>query len=292
MQHLIDAVGNPRARFATKEARAAKLLEQWNTLHAKMSRMIERGNGTSETARAAYGVLCMMETGIRIGNESSSEGYEPIKTEFVLIEGKYTPIKKMVDGVYSPVPELQDVVPRYARYEGDWYTVENIPAVTVQTYGLTTLLHEHVEKGKKSFTLSFTGKKAVEQELVVTNPTLVKYRPTGNAGELWLGIDYWTLYKFIKKSIGPKYKPKDLRTAAVNRMFCQHFHEVHEETFLEQSTKSGRKAVLRAAIGYTAETIGHTVGVCRSAYLSPNLLHNILLARSGTIWSGAATKEK
>lgn len=276
MQHLIDAVGKTRGSFANKDNRASKLLAQWDTLHTKMAGMVRRGRADTETSRCAYAVLIMMETGIRIGNEASSEGYEPIKTEFVqTLAGGYAPVKKMIDGAYSPNPDVDPDAPRWARHDGEWTLVADISRQEVQTFGLTTLRNEHVTPGKGKFTLAFTGKKAVEQELTVTHPVLVKYRPGGEAGEPWLELDYYTLYKFFKRSVGRHYKPKDLRTACVNRMFCQRFHAHYAATYARQATKSGRKAVLRACIEKVAAVVGHTSGVCKSAYLSKCLLQTI-----------------
>lgn len=72
--NLIESVGKVRGHMTSKENRAAKLIHRWRELHDKFTGMVIRGGGRSETARLAYGVLVIMDTGIRVGNESSAEG--------------------------------------------------------------------------------------------------------------------------------------------------------------------------------------------------------------------------
>lgn len=63
------------AGFDDKQKRAVKLAAKFEILDKKFDGMIERGGYVSDTARCALACKLMMHTGIRIGNESSSEGY-------------------------------------------------------------------------------------------------------------------------------------------------------------------------------------------------------------------------
>ena len=231
IQQLLAHVGNPRGHFAAKENRAAKLVLMWPDIKKKMETLLLRGGGTSETARHAYGVLLMMETGIRIGNESSAEGF--------VCENKFSP------------------------YFGQ----------TVKTYGLTTLLGQHVRLEDGDLFVDFVGKKGVEQCLRTDHPLLVKHLPDVFPTQPLLNITENSLRKFIHRYIGGKFKAKDLRTAKVNIEFAKVMSSpLHGEAFLNATSKSGRKKAVANAIEEVAQFIGHTKGVCRSAYISCHVL--------------------
>ena len=252
---LIRRIGKTRGHFDRKENRAAKLIEMWPDLERKFVSMIERGGGTTETARCAYATLLMMETGIRIGNESSAEGFVCDNRR---VAGKDYPEKGIKKG---------DVIWQHPMH-----------GKVVQTYGLTTLLHSHVSKKGKRLDISFVGKKIVEQSLCVKHPVLIKFCPRGARDDLFLGINYNTLKKFIKRYVGRKFMPKDIRTAKVNLLFVSKFTDMpHSVQFGEATTKTGRRKALSNAIEEVACEIGHTKSVCRSAYLSKPMidwLHN------------------
>ena len=92
-----------------------------------------------------------------------------------------------------------------------------------------------------------------------------------------MDLDYYTLKKFIKKSVGKGFSPKDIRTAKVNLIFISKFgRNPHRKAFETSTTKSGRKKVLSTCIEETADIIGHTKGVCKSAYLSKPMIDFIL----------------
>ena len=233
--HLQSRIGNTRGHFSKKENRAAKLVAQWEELRSKFDCMIHRGNGTTETARCAFATLLMMETGIRIGNEDSAEGF--------ICNQKHHPLFGQ----------------------------------PVQTFGLTTLLNSHVCRAADKLEISFTGKKLVSQNLTVTNPVLVKFCPTGNPDDLFLGIDYNALKCFIKRYVGNQFSPKDLRTAKVNLTFCEVYGNEPFTVEVPQARKlSDKKRLLATAIEMTATRIGHTKSVCRSSYMSKPLLEYIV----------------
>lgn len=215
------------------------LINNWDVLRNKMKNYIERGYGTSITARLAYGVLLMMETGMRVGNEGSAEGY--------VCNNKY--------------------LPEFGK--------------TIKTYGLTTINIDHVYRRNGTIFANFTGKKGVEQYLRTSEPTLVKYytQIIGDRSKQaqFLGIDgeksTTRLFKaFVKRSIGPKFTPKDIRTASVNLRFIDNLKEMEPEP---QDKKGNVNRILNTLIEKTADQIGHTRGVCKSAYLSKTLVATI-----------------
>ena len=229
--NLQSHVGKIRGSFKNKDNRTAKLLENWEIIRKLMEHLITQGNGNTLRARCAYGVLLMMETGIRIGNEESASGY-------ICGQKHHASFGK-----------------------------------TINVYGLTTLRKQHAYisvSGK--LVLNFLGKKAVEQNLRTSNNILLQYFHAVSRHNLptWLGITYSDIYKFVKKSIGKKYKPKDIRTAAVNILFL---HKIQASKILQTSfqRKSDANKALKLVVQATANEIGHTAGVCKSAYLSKSL---------------------
>jgi DNA topoisomerase IB len=251
---LITKVGKLRGHFTSKENRVAKLIESWDDLQEKFESMIVRGSGSTDTARLAYATLMMMETGIRVGNEGSAEGFVCINQK---VAGKDYPDRGIKKG---------DVIWRHPMY-----------GQTIKTYGLTTLLHRHVKKRGKELRINFVGKKIVEQNLRVNHPLLVKFKPEGDRHDSFLDVDYNSFKKFIKKYVGKGYSPKDLRTAKVNMIFLEMFSKkpYHPDYDL-LTTKSARKQLLGACIEATANVIGHTKGVCKASYLSPSLIRYIV----------------
>ncbi len=249
---LTATVGNPAGRFARQENRVAKLIAGWEELRLKMMRMVERGGGVTETARMAYGVLLMMETGIRVGNEESAEGVVSVNQ---ILAKKDNPENGIKTG---------DVI----------WTSPNFGKV-VQTYGLTTLMRKHVKTGVHTLMLDFVGKKSVAQKLIVKDKFLIKHAPPARILPFtakWLDIEYKDLYRFVKKYVGRGFKPKDIRAAVVNRKFVARFFVHYAEDFDTETRKSFRNRIVTECVTDTAEEIGHTPGVSRKAYLSAPLL--------------------
>lgn len=280
-QNLIPLVGNPAARFATKEGRCAKLIAGWGGLKIKMAAMVERGAGRTETARLAYATLLMMETGIRVGNESSAEGLVSDNERVAKADGvakSDNPALGIKEG--DPVKAGQVI----------WRSPHH--GKVIKTYGLTTLLGEHVrcERPVGVIKLSFLGKKAVEQTLETIHPTLVRYLPRVGPADRWLGIDYPALFKFVKKYVGRRFTPKDVRAAKVNLHFVTRFAADHAAEFAAAVKKSDQKRVVRACLVETAAHIGHTPGVCKSAYLSKTLIPGILIRPGAVFWTSKTDK--
>lgn len=251
---LLSTVGKVKGHFKTKENRVAKLLSDWEDLQAKMEAMTLRGSARTETSRMAYGVLVIMETGIRVGNEGSAEGW--------ICENQIVN-KKTGEVVWRH--------PLYGQH--------------VQTFGLTTLLNQHVEKKRNSVGLYFAGKKLVDQTLTLRNRILVDYAPHGPDEDPWLGVRYRDLLKFVKKSVGRKFTPKDLRTAVVNLHFSKLFVSKYAKQYGKAIKKSERKMLLKEAIAENANAIGHTPSVSKSAYLSREMMDWIINGEPETVGS-------
>ena len=271
-------IGKTNGHFKNKENRAQKLLIMWNDIEKNMIETIQSGYAEQSLEyRCAYGILLMMHTGIRVGNEGSAEGYVPVRTEFVKIDGEFVPVKKFNKETkeYLPVPEYAHIKKRYIRHEGKWELSSDIPNPPVQTFGLTTLLSKHVGISKNAICLNFIGKKRVEQNFCLTNKILAKYVPpqSEERNGLFLHITYKDLRRFVHRNIGRKFTMKDIRTTIVNKLFQENLRvniiklrNGSKEVYFTK--KREMNAFLRESIQQTADQIGHTRGVCKSAYIT------------------------
>jgi len=205
-----------------------------------MINILDRGlYKRTEYAQCAWAILIMMKTGIRVGNEKSSEGY-------------------MCINAYSDNFKRQ-----------------------IKTYGVITILKEHCQiknykrRDYRELILSFAGKKNVEQTLIVGNKKLIDAfiwltHPKENNQKV-LDVTHYDLTKFVKRHLGGKFTIKDIRTAKVNKLFIQNVAGSSEGIIF--SKKSEVNKYMGSVIELTAEEIGHTKGVCKSAYVSPHLFN-------------------
>lgn len=153
----------------------------------------------------------------------------------------------------------------------------------VQTYGLTTLLPEHIMcKGKKVY-LSFIGKKQVENSFVITGELAKQVKEvlkTVEQGETFLEITVYELTKFIKRYVGRKFTPKDFRTLRANMCAYEKFKEICEREL--PSTKREFNAEVKEIATYVSENLNNTPGVCKASYIDSCLWDEVALARPVT----------
>lgn len=219
------------AGFDDKQKRAVKLASKFEELDRKFDGMIERGNYVTDTARCALACKMMMHTGIRIGNESSSEGY-----------------------MTNPHPNSKKK-PEF-----------------VKTYGLTTLLPNHIQVQRGKVYVNFLGKKSVENSFCIGG-TLVKQikevLSTVSDGETFLEITAYELTKFIKRYVGRKFTPKDFRTMRANMYANEKMLELmkHEAP----TTKREYNAEVREVCEFVSEKLNNTPGVCKKSYIDGDL---------------------
>ena len=219
------------AGFDDKQKRAVKLASKFEELDKKFDGMIERGNYVTDTARCALACKMMMHTGIRIGNESSSEGY-----------------------MTNPHPNSKKK-PEF-----------------VKTYGLTTLLPNHIQVQRGKAYVNFLGKKSVENSFCIGG-TLAKQikevLSTVSDGETFLEVTAYELTKFIKRYVGRKFTPKDFRTMRANMYANEKMLELmkHEAP----TTKREYNAEVREVCEYVSEKLNNTPGVCKKSYIDGDL---------------------
>lgn len=184
----------------------------------------------SLNARNAYACLLMMQYGVRIGNEDSATGYE--------------------SGMKQNVGEF------------------------VQTFGTTTLQNDHISFDGNVMKLHFLGKEQVQQDIQINDPYLVKtgklfYDPRRLADK-WIGIDYDTLFKFIRENIGEGFVPKDMRTFCANITGWNLIQNYLAKPQVEM--KSEANAEIKEIVEIVSNKLGNTPGIAKRNYLDARML--------------------
>ena len=153
----------------------------------------------------------------------------------------------------------------------------------VQTYGLTTLLPEHVlVKGRKVH-LNFIGKKQVENSFTLVGELAKQVKEvlkTVEQGETLFEITEYELTKFIKRYVGRRFTPKDFRTLRANMYAYEKFAEICEREL--PSTKREYNAEVKEIATYVSEHLNNTPGVCKASYIDSKLWDAVAEARPVT----------
>lgn len=211
--------------------RAAKLLSKFNEISNKMDGYIKRGNGESLNARLALTVKMMMYTGIRIGNESSAEGY-------MTKPYKYSDKKPEFVQTYG----LTTLKPEHCRKVGSYVF-------------LNFLGKKHVDN---TFRLEGLLAKQFKQVLAFAEEF-----------ETVFEISAYELTKFIKTHVGRQFTPKDFRTMRANMFAWEKYQEICEREL--PTTKKERNSEIKEICQYVAEKLNNTPGVCKTSYIDSYL---------------------
>lgn len=202
----ITFYGKAKGSNTNKFNRVNKLAKDYNALYSKLIGMVERGsNSCTENYRCAVATLLLMETGIRVGNETSAEGYNTVP---------------------HPHAKVQE-------------------SKFVQTYGLTTLKREHVKSRNGNVMFDFSGKKQVRNTFNVPSTLSKYVKQLAKCGnEPVFGITDYQLTKFIKVYVGKQFSPKDFRTLRANIYAEQLAEKINwEDMKLKKDIRKGIKSV-------------------------------------------------
>lgn len=239
-KEILSCIGKLKGSNGNKYNRAFKLLHQREELTEKFHGLAKRGGYETEHAQSAIAVMILMQTGMRIGNESSAEGYHT-----------------------KPHPNEKDNVSKF-----------------VQTYGLTTCLNKHVKVNLKNNTVefNFVGKKSVGNYYIIEDKQLTwaiwnlqqsKLREVSPINRL-LDVDCVQMTKFIKRYVGRVYSPKDFRTMVAN--------VIASDIIIDSSPPSNKKQwreLVRDTCTTVSEHLNNTPSVCRKNYINSALFDYI-----------------
>jgi DNA topoisomerase IB len=155
------------------------------------------------------------------------------------------------------------------------------------TYGLATLLREHVRvRGERVF-FAFTAKGGVDRELeLVDQPTAAVVRellrrpedagdellgywvddPAGE-GRAWHDVSSAEVNAYLKEISGAEITAKDFRTWNATVLMATAL----AETPMPRS-RTARKKAVRAAYVAVSEQLGNTPAVCKASYVDPRVV--------------------
>ena len=242
---------NPNLTKNDKEKfkRVVKIQKRFEEIDQKLRTFCSVKTNT-ERKLYSYAIMLLYSTGIRVGNEGSAEGY--ISTQ--------------------------------KKFEGQ----------LLKTYGLTTLKHDHISfefsipgiidtkeiNVPKRMILSFAGKKNVDQCIVVDDEFLVKlgYEIWNLDYSIWLSLSKeeplsaYYLTKFIKKTIGKDFTPKDFRAYRANIEAATISKSKLTDRVIYDKKKEVKQE-LKFIVESVSKVLGNTPGIAKKAYINSEILY-------------------
>jgi len=149
------------------------------------------------------------------------------------------------------------------------------------SYGLATLRPKHVRVKGDLVIFDFPGKSGVRQHREFRDRTTARIvrdllrRPGRDVFKYQNGDDSFVDVKrrdinvYIKEVMGGNFTAKDFRTWAATLICASTLARVQEQV---NGNRHANKRLLVAAIKETAEALGNTPAVCRSAYICPLIM--------------------
>jgi DNA topoisomerase-1 len=149
------------------------------------------------------------------------------------------------------------------------------------SYGVATLRRKHVKVKGETVEFDFPGKSGVRQFRMLTDREIAKvirqllkypgvevFKFQNGDGE-FVDVKRRHINEYIKEVMGTRFSAKDFRTWAGTLICaCALAREGTDAT--ERRTARKRKVV--NAIKETAQVLGNTPAVCRSAYICPTIV--------------------
>jgi DNA topoisomerase I len=162
----------------------------------------------------------------------------------------------------------------YFRAGSEQYAEEN------NSYGIATLLCEHVSLQKQAVEFDYPAKSGVRRTLLIDDPEVVRsvrslLRGRGQADRLlvcrntsgWIDLHAEDLNARFKELVGDEYTVKDLRTWHGTVLGAAAFVDADPPV-----NKTVIKRVESAVMKEVAEELGNTPAVARSSYVDPRVV--------------------
>ena len=172
----------------------------------------------------------------------------------------------------------------------------DVYADTNGSFGLTTMLKEHVSKRGGTLTFCFIGKSGVEHSIeiddVSTIATLdVMRRRRGGGDELlawqegreWRDLTSSHVNDYVREATGMEATAKDFRTWHATVLAALALAETEESG----QTKASQKRAVAGAMKEVSEFLGNTPALARSSYVDPRV---IAAYESGSTITNAARR--
>jgi DNA topoisomerase IB len=163
----------------------------------------------------------------------------------------------------------------YFRIGNDVYTDTN------GSFGLTTLLKEHVTKRGGTLTFCFVGKSGIEHCITIDDVPVIaaldgmrRRRGGGDRllawkeGAHWRDLDSTQVNDYVREATGIEATAKDFRTWHATVLAALALAETEERG----ESKASRKRAVSGAMKEVAEFLGNTPALARSAYVDPRVI--------------------
>jgi len=162
----------------------------------------------------------------------------------------------------------------YFRAGGEQYAEEN------ESYGLATLLCEHVTVGREAVRFDYPAKSGVRRTVEIEDAEVVRavralMRRDGRTERLlmcrspsgWAEVRAEDLNSRFKELVGDDYSVKDLRTWHGTVLAAQAFAVANRAT-----SQRVAKKVASTVMKVVAESLGNTPAVARGSYVDPRIV--------------------
>ena len=163
----------------------------------------------------------------------------------------------------------------YFRIGNDVYTDAN------GSFGLTTMLREHVSRTKDGLRFTFTGKSGVEHDITIDDPSAIEAldvmrRRRGGGDRLlawkdgrhWKDLSSSDVNDYIRTCFGIDATAKDFRTWHATVIAASALAETDEPG----QTKASRNRAVSSAMKEVSEFLGNTPTLARTSYVDPRVV--------------------
>lgn len=153
-----------------------------------------------------------------------------------------------------------------------------------QSYGITTLLAEHVDLTSTVVDFNFTGKSGKAQRRRVRDPRAARLiaRLLELPGpEVFAFVDEDEIVHrlrsshvnaYVKRHMGAEFSAKDFRTWGATVIVADALLEASVDEGVELETAQQRAVVVREAVAAASERLGNTPAITRSSYVDPRVI--------------------
>ncbi len=162
----------------------------------------------------------------------------------------------------------------YFRAGGETYAKQN------GSYGLATVLREHVRVDGETVSFTYPAKSGQERHSQVDdkvvarlvrelrdrdddNPELLAWYDEG-----WKDVVTADIQAYVKERLGPEARPKDFRTWHATVLAAAALADAGDPP----SSERARKRVVSQVVKEVSEELGNTPAVCRASYIDPRLI--------------------
>jgi DNA topoisomerase-1 len=155
-------------------------------------------------------------------------------------------------------------------------------AKSEETYGLTTVLANHVGVNGPAISFDYVGKWRKSQRRVIKDPevaSIIRQLAKMEGDELFKFVQGSRVFdvkdrhvnEYIQSAIGEDFTAKDFRTWAGTLLCSMALGQFHHRQG-DATTKKERKRRIKSAVELTSSQLGNTPAVCRSSYICPRLV--------------------